>query len=367
MWRMLRPDSAAVLEDELVRKSLKRYFAVMKGELPARFLVAKRAPAKIELDSNDKQLWRAHTNALKAYRKLLGKIDRGETKIEEVEIASPSLLDLKVELARRVLKSCHFCERRCGADRTAGEKGTCGVGEQSRVASEFMHYGEEPELVPSYTIFFSGCTFKCQFCQNWDISQFPDDGVETSPKTLASLASTHRREGARNVNWVGGDPTPNLHNILAALNGCDESVASVWNSNMYLSMEAMKLLFGTQDVYLTDLKYGNGDCALKYSKVPKYWEVVPQNHRLAFVDAELIIRHLVLPGHVECCTRPALEWIVNNLGTGVRVNIMGQYRPCGRVSERPSEYPELNRSPTEEEMDRAFQIADELDLKNLAH
>ena len=361
MWRILRPDSLAVLDDERAQKSLKRYFAVMNDKLPARFLISKRVPAKVELDSSEDELWRAHATALKAYHKLLGEIDEDKTKIDELEEASPSLLDLKVELANRILHSCHFCEHRCNADRTAGERGVCGVGKRSRVSSEFMHYGEEPELVPSYTIFFSGCTFKCQFCQNWDISQFPDDGVETSPKTLSSLISTHRRDGARNVNWVGGEPTPNLHNILAALNFCETNIPSVWNSNMYASLEAMELLFGTQDVYLTDLKYGNDDCALKYSKIPKYWRVVTRNHRLAFVDAELIIRHLVLPGHVECCTEPILKWIAENLGKEVRVNIMGQYRPCGRASE----YPEINRRPTSAEMDRAFQIAEEVGLKNL--
>ncbi|KXB03358.1 hypothetical protein AKJ48_03955, partial [candidate division MSBL1 archaeon SCGC-AAA261O19] len=217
------------------------------------------------------------------------------------------------------------------------------------------------ELVPSYTIFFSGCPFKCQFCQNWDISQNPQNGVEVSPQTLASSASTGRREGARNVNWVGGDPIPNLHNILAALNNCKVNIPSVWNSDMYLTIEGMKLLFGTQDIYLTDLKYGNNDCALKYSKIPNYWEIVPRNHRLAAADAELIIRHLVLPGHVECCTRPILEWIVDNLGSMTRVNLMNQYRVCYRANE----YEEINRPITAEEFKKAKEIAQEVGLENV--
>jgi putative pyruvate formate lyase activating enzyme len=259
-----------------------------------------------------------------------------------------------------MLHSCRFCERRCGANRKKGEKGVCGVGESSRMASEFMHHGEEPELVPSYTIFFNGCTFKCVFCQNWDISQFPEDGVEVSASALAKLVDSARGEGARNVNWVGGEPTPNLHTILKTLTKLKTNIPSVWNSNMYMSLEAMKLLFGTQDIYLTDFKYGNDACALRLSKIPRYFEVVSRNHRLSFADSELIIRHLVLPNHLECCTKPVLRWIAENLGKMVRVNLMDQYRPCYQALE----YEEINRRLREEEFQRAVEIANEVGLQN---
>ena len=358
---MFRPDSISVLKDERAKKSLARYFAVMDGRLPARFSVSKRVPISVKLSASDEKLWNAHERRLKDFHKLITDIDFRKVKLDNLEQQKPSLLDLKVELARRILKSCHFCERGCGVDRTASNRGVCGVGERSRMASEFMHYGEEPELVPSYTIFFNGCTFKCQYCQNWDISQFPEAGVEVSPQTLAKLVEGARREGARNVNWVGGEPTPNLHNILAALNECEISVPSVWNSNFYMSLEAMKLLSGTQDVYLTDFKYGNDACALKYSKVPNYWEVVTRNHKLAFADAELIIRQLVLPANVECCTRPVLGWIAKNLGTMVRVNLMDQYR----AEAKAYEYPEISRRLNEEEFEKALEIAREVGLKNV--
>ena len=361
MWRIFRPDAVAVLKDELARKSLARYFAVMEGELPARFLVCKCVGVKVDLSASEEELWRAHERGLKEFRKLLTDIDKGKTKLENLKRPEPSLLDLKVALARRILKSCHFCERRCGVDRTAGKVGVCGVGERSRIASEFMHHGEESVLIPSYTIFFNGCTFHCQYCQNWDISQYPEAGVEVSPQTLAKLAEGARKDGARNVNWVGGDPTPNLHNILAALNECEVSIPSVWNSNMYCSLESMKLLFGTQDVYLTDFKYGNDECAFRYSKVPKYFEVVSRNHKLAFADAELIIRHLVLPGGLECCTRPVLKWISDNLGGMVRTNVMDQYRPEAKAHE----YPEISSRLTRDEFNRALEIAREVGLQNL--
>ncbi|KXB02333.1 hypothetical protein AKJ45_00105 [candidate division MSBL1 archaeon SCGC-AAA261F19] len=342
--------------------ALGRYLKVMSDNLPAKFMICRRVPVKTELSSEEGELWQAHKDGLRSCRGLINKINNGKVELKKLKVPEVSLLDLKVELARRILKSCHFCERECGVDRTEGETGFCRVGAKPRVSSEFIHYGEEPELVPSFTIFFSGCTFKCQFCQNWDISQNPSDGTLVSSGALSSSISTKRRKGTRNINWVGGDPTPNLHVILEALNECKLNVPSVWNSNMYLSKDGMNLLFGTQDVYLTDMKYGNDECALKYSKAPNYWEVISRNHKLAFSDAELIIRHLVLPGHVECCTKPVLEWIANNLGPSVRINLMEQYRPAGRAHD----YPELSRRPTSDEMNRAFQIAKETELKNLA-
>jgi len=361
MWRIFRPDAVAVLHDQKARESLRRYFAVMEGKLPARFLVCKRVNVNVDLSASDEELWGAHERGLNEFRKLLTDIDKDKTKLENSKQPEPSLLDLKVELAKRILKSCHFCERRCGVNRTVGEVGVCGVGERSRVASEFMHHGEESVLVPSYTIFFAGCSFHCQFCQNYDISQYPDSGVEVSPQTLAKLIESAKRDGARNVNFVGGNPDPNLHTILEALNECEASSSSVWNSNMFYSLEAAKLLFCTQDIYLSDFKWYDNNCALRYSKVPKYLEVVSRNHRLAFADAELIIRHLVMPSHISCCTRPILEWIAENLGTMVRTNIMAQYRPCYLADK----YPEINRCITSEEYEEALEIAREVGLQNL--
>ncbi len=361
MWRVLRPDALSALRDKRARKSLKRYFAVMEGRLPARFLVCRRIPVNSSLSESDEELWRAHDLAHREFKSVLERIDRGKLKLADLEEPEVSLLDLKIELAKRILKSCHFCEHRCGVDRTSGERGFCGVGAHPRVASEFMHYGEEGVLVPSYTIFFSGCTFKCCFCQNWDISQDPEAGVEIKPTELAKLIADAKKNGARNVNFVGGNPDPNLCTILETLRECEVNLSSVWNSNMYYSIETAKLLSGTQDVYLTDFKWGNNGCALKYSKVQRYLEVVKRNHKLAFSDSELIIRHLVMPGHLDCCTKPILEWIADELDPMVRVNVMAQYRPCYRAGE----YEEINRGITAGEFARALEIAKEAGLENL--
>lgn len=262
-------------------------------------------------------------------------------------------LSAKAEDANRILSSCCFCERRCGVDRSAGEKGFCGV-LSPKISSEFLHLGEEPELVPSYTVFFSGCTFSCVFCQNWDISQNPGGGTEISAETLAKMIN---RVSACNVNWVGGDPTPNLAYILEVLTLVEKNIPQVWNSNMYLTEESLALLDGVIDVYLTDFKYGEGECAQHYSNAPDYWSIVTRNHLLASRQAEVLIRHLVLPGHVECCTKPILSWIADNL-TGVRVNIMDQYRP----EYKARDYPLISRRISTNEFNEAIDHGEELGL-----
>jgi putative pyruvate formate lyase activating enzyme len=219
-----------------------------------------------------------------------------------------------------------------------------------------VHWGEEPELVPSHTIFFSGCTFNCVFCQNWDISQNPKQGDSFSPKKVAKLME-RRSMSTRNTNWVGGDPTSNLPFILETLTYSNVNIPQIWNSNMYLTEKTMELLEGIVDVYLTDFKYGNNDCAKRLSKIDNYWDIVSRNHKIAQGQCEMIIRHLVLPNHFECCTRPVLEWISKNL-KDVRVNVMDQYRP----EYNAFEHDELTRKLKSEEFERARKLADDLGL-----
>jgi putative pyruvate formate lyase activating enzyme len=252
-------------------------------------------------------------------------------------------------------EDCRICERKCHANRLSGIKGVCGVVEP-RVASEFLHYGEEPELVPSHTIFFSGCTFKCVFCQNWDISQFPESGMEMTAKEMATIIE---KRSANNVNWVGGEPTPNIAFILDVLRNTEKNTPQVWNSNMYMSLETMKLLDGIVDLYLADFKYGNNTCAEKLSNAKKYWDIVTRNHVIANRQCEMIIRHLVLPGHVDCCSLPILKWISSNLDTKkIMVNVMDQYRP----EYQAYKYQDLNRNLEMDEYERVVKYAKELEL-----
>jgi putative pyruvate formate lyase activating enzyme len=139
------------------------------------------------------------------------------------------------------------------------------------------------------------------------------------------------------------------------------NVPVVWNSNSYYSAETSKLLSGFVDVYLLDFKYGSGDCAKRISDAPNYWEVCTRNHLEAKKNGELIIRVLVLPGHLECCTKPILSWIAENLGVETRVNLLFQYRPEWQAHE----IPELRRRLSKDEMEKAVQLSNKAGLKNI--
>lgn len=293
-----------------IRTLLSDYFEILEKNRTAKYLQTKSVPVSFKNSETTDNLWKKHDKLIKNI-----KLNNDEPK--------QSLLDLKIEIASRIFKKCCFCERRCGVDRTR-KSGNCGVMESS-VSSEFLHIGEEHVLVPSHTIFFSGCTFHCVFCQNWDISQV-NTGFYVKPEDLVDIIHERKMQGAKNVNWVGGDPTPNLLYILKVLKLLSDNTPQVWNSNMYCSTETMTLLNGVIDLYLTDFKYGNNTCAKQLSKVDNYLEIVKRNHKIALENGVMIIRHLVMPNHIECCSKPIMDWVACNLLNAV-VNIMAQYRP----------------------------------------
>ena len=228
------------------------------------------------------------------------------------------------------------------------------------VSTFFQHMGEEPELVPSGTIFTIGCTIRCLHCQNWSISQMHEQGKRYSYRDAAKIVERLRTDGCRNINLVGGDPTPWLRDWLEIFKLVEVNVPVIWNSNAYCSQLTAELLSGFVDLYLLDFKYGPSDCAERISSAPDYWQACTRNHVLAAMFGELIVRVLVLPGHLECCTKPILEWISTNLGKNTRVNIMFQYRPEWRVSE----ILELRRRLKDAEIDRAIDLAREAGLVN---
>jgi putative pyruvate formate lyase activating enzyme len=277
-----------------------------------------------------------------------------------MQVPEKSFLDLKIEIANRILRSCHFCVRRCGANRLEGKAGYCRCGAEIVISSIFEHVGEEPELVPSGTVFTMGCTMRCKHCQNWTISQWMENGTVYRLGDLAKEVEHLRESGCRNANLVGGEPTPWLQQWLETFKHVNVNIPVVWNSNSYYSPETAMLLAGFVDVYLLDFKYGPEGCAERISDAPDYWRVCTYNHLEAEKYGELIIRVLVLPNHLECCTKPIINWIAENLGRETRVNIMFQYRPEWRAYE----VPELRRRLTQNEMERAIQLAKEAKLTN---
>lgn len=360
MWSILRPDALTVLRDKMARKSLARYFDVMQDDKPAKFVIAKKLLANFNGNDSISELWKLHTRLTGEFYRLEKEVDSRQKSLEELDTPEKSYLDLKIEMAKRILEGCHFCTRRCGFNRLAGELGECRCGTRITVSTMFEHMGEEPELVPSGTIFTLGCTLRCRHCQNWSISQWFEKGEIYSPQRLAKDVERLRRSGCRNVNLVGGEPTPWLEQWLETFKHVNVSVPVVWNSNSYYSEEAAKLLAGFADVYLLDFKYGNNKCAERISDAPGYWEACTRNHLDAKKYGELIIRVLVLPEHLECCTKPIFDWVAENLGTWVRVNVMFQYRPEWKAHE----IPELRRRLTRSERERAIELAKEAGLTN---
>jgi len=361
-WRVIRPDAIRIWRYKEVKDRLQHYYSVMTNNRPAKYRVVKRVPVEERLQELSwKDLWKLHEEKSKEFKELYNKVINEKTDVEDLRVPEVSFLDLKVFIVEEMVRKCMLCEWRCGVNRLEGAVGRCGLDWRTRVTSAFLHVGEEAPLVPSGTIFFTGCSFRCVFCQNWDISTDPYNGEEVSPEELAKIAVKLRDMGARNINYVGGNPDQQLHTIIESLKYMDVNVPLLWNSNFYMTVESMKLLVDLIDIWLPDFKYGNDKCAWRLSKVKNYFDVVSRNHLIAYQYGDMIIRHLILPNHIECCTEPVLEWIAKNCPNAL-VNVMDQYRPEHIVLSHPNRYEDVSRRPSSDEIKRAYKIAKDLGL-----
>lgn len=322
---------------------LERYSRIIDGQATARYLLSRSVSVEMPNSLTLTELWDIHHGAMEEYRARVADD-------APISMAEPNLMDLKTRIASELMKACCLCEHRCMVDRTEGI-GRCGV-RGPRIASHFMHLGEEEVLVPSYTFFFAGCNLKCVFCQNYDISTRPGAGREVPVQDLSAWLRRASSSGARNINWVGGDPTPDIHFIMEVLRRVQVNIAQVWNSNMYLTEEAMSLLNGTMDIYLTDFKFGNDACALRLCGARDYLRVVSRNHLIAASRGEVIVRHLLLPGHLKCCTLPILDWLTEHMPS-TPINIMEQYHP----EHLAQVFPELRRRPSPDDYRQALLYA----------
>jgi len=341
---------------------LRIYFDILKGKLSPRYLVAAQMPSGLDAGGaailSLDELFRRHRELIKPF------FENPSPQINErFSKGELSLLQLKALIARRMLEECMLCENRCRVNRLEGKRGRCRVGEKSFYASEFLHIGEEPELVPSHTVFFTGCTFECIYCQNWDIAHGKiasmDGGYPADESLVRRIVSASPM--ARNLNLVGGDPGGHLAtimNLLVSLAHHRYSRPIVWNSNMYQTPEAVELLAGVIDVHLADFKYGSNEHGKMLSGIERYWDTVTRNLLAVKPVAEILIRHLVIPSHVECCTAKVTRWVGENLPEA-RFNLMFQYHPEYRADERP----EINRYLTESERRRARELAEEAGLE----
>lgn len=374
--------------------------------MPAKYHICRRIPTEIDLlKASEEELWAEHDRLTGEFLEVWEAIRYGEMRIGDMPKADNSFLDLKVELARRMLRHCNFCRWNCRVDRASpGKRGTCQLETMSKVGSYFHHRGEELVFQGtngSGTIFFTSCNMRCTFCQNGDISHDKDNGLSVTAQQLASMAWQLRMEGVHNINFVGGEPTIHLHNIVEAVSLLDSqrptardlgyvgqakadyfsrgqneekgsyydgefNVPILWNSNFYMSDETMQILRTLMDVWLPDFKFGNDKCAVFLSKTPWYFETVSRNHKMVYDWGEdMVIRHLVMPGHVECCTKPVLEWIAINTPNAL-LNVMDQFYPqyaCDPLSPQFEErYSQIARHPTDDEIRRAYRYAKDLGL-----
>lgn len=281
----------------------------------------------------------------------------------------------RAQEARQHLADCDLCGWECHIDRRE-RTGACKTGLQAIVSSYGPHHGEEDPLRGwggSGTIFFAWCNLRCQFCQNYDISQL-GAGHPVTPERLAEMMLELQALGCHNINFVS--PSHVVAQILAAVLVAAQAglrLPLVYNTGGYDSPAALALLDGVIDIYMPDIKYADPDVAKKYSKIPNYPAVnqaaVIEMHRQVgdlVLDEQgiarrgLLVRHLVMPNDLAG-TAEVARFLAQRVSRDTYVNVMGQYRPCYRADR----YPELNRPPTSREMEAAYRAVRQAGLHRL--
>jgi putative pyruvate formate lyase activating enzyme len=292
-----------------------------------------------------------------------------------IDLYNSGELYQRVKTAYSRLASCDLCPHDCGINRIKGERGICRSGVNPRIASANLHRGEEPPISGdkgSGTIFFTGCSLKCRFCQNFPISQL-GNGEDIPCRELAVRMLKLQKLRAHNINFV--TPTHFLPQILAALwlaipQGF--SLPLVWNSSGYEKVDALLLLEDIASIYLPDMKYSDEGHSLEISSAPGYRDINRQAVTEMFrqtghlqVDENgialkgLIIRHLVLPGG-KAGSSDTLRWIAEKIGREAHIALMSQYFPAGEATHTTG----INRPLNQEEYDEATTALEENGLEN---
>jgi putative pyruvate formate lyase activating enzyme len=287
-------------------------------------------------------------------------------------LAREGRLEARAVEARSRLQECRLCPRECDARRLDGDRGTCQIARHAVVSSAFPHLGEEDCLRGvrgSGTIFFSGCSLRCSFCQNADIS-WCVSGEECPAEDLAAVMLALQDGGCHNINLV--TPThvvPQVIEGLALAAGGGLRLPVVFNTGAYDRVETLRLLDGIVDVYMPDCKFWRRETAERYARAPEYperaREAIQEMHRqvgpLRFgrdglARRGVLVRHLVMPTLVEE-SEAILEWLAQEVSPDTFVNLMGQYRPAWRVGQPDrrggTRFPEIDRRPRSRELERA--------------
>jgi putative pyruvate formate lyase activating enzyme len=273
-------------------------------------------------------------------------------------------------------RSCRLCPHECGVDRVAGERGFCGETAELRVAFAGLHGGEEPVLVGekgSGTVFFTGCTLRCRFCQNWQISQ-RGAGAAVTVEELAGMFLSLEGEGAANVNLVTG--THFLPHVLEATRIARDqgmSLPLVWNSSGYESIPTLELMRRAVGVHLVDLKTLDSTLARELFGSADYPEraraavehacgAAALRYRGELLVGGVVVRHLVVPGRLDA-TREVLEWFARTVASDALLSLMFQYEPVGPQGAAPGGAVAPGRRVTAEEHEQVVGWLEELGIE----
>jgi putative pyruvate formate lyase activating enzyme len=286
------------------------------------------------------------------------------------------LFQEKIRQANELMRACRVCPRNCGVNRLTDERGFCGVGALAMVSSANPHFSEEAPLVGSGgsgTIFLTSCNLKCLFCQNYEISQLME-GQEMENLTLAGLMLGLQHSGCHNINLV--TPSHQVPQILEAVHTAAQNglhVPLVYNTGGYDTVETLRLLDGVVDIYMPDIKFMDPKVGKRLAEAPDYPDVVrtavKEMHRQVgdlqisgrnIATRGLLVRHLVMPDDLSC-TSEVMQFLASEISANTYVNIMNQYRPCGRAFE----HSDINRSVTREEYASAIERAREVGITRL--
>lgn len=256
---------------------------------------------------------------------------------------------------------CNLCPRKCNACRTEHQgNGFCGAGTLPVVARVAPHFGEEPCISGtkgSGTVFFSGCTLKCVFCQNYEISD-GHKGRAITPKELADCYKRLEEQGVHNINLVTADHYVNA--VAESLDIYKPSIPVVYNCSGYTSPKTLSILDGLVDIYLPDFKYSDDALAIKYSSAPNYVNTAsaaikemifqvgtPEFDSDGMLKKGVIVRHLILPSHTKN-SLGVLDIIKRSYDRQVLVSLMCQYVPVNKAHD----FPKINRTITRREYDK---------------
>lgn len=256
--------------------------------------------------------------------------------------------------------SCMLCPRRCGVDRSV-RSGFCGLNDEMRIARIAPHYWEEPPISGQHgtgAVFFSGCTLRCVYCQNGEISH-RNAGCPFSPAALSDAMKRLTDSGVHSISLITG--TPFVPQILETLRIWRPPVPLVWNTSGYETVDTLRMLEGTIDVWLPDLKHWSARAGRLCAGAPDYFETASaairemcrqagpvQYDENGIMRRGVLVRHLILPG-LTSESMKLLTWIRDNLPPDTPVSLMRQYIPCNNVS-----VPGLDRRVTEKEYRRVL-------------